>query len=198
MLNRRVMTFTIISTVIFFGLYYAIAPQYLPEKNASINATIFKPNKPLADFHLKDTNNKSFTKQSLRGHWVLMLFGYMHCPEVCPKNLGVLAKTWEIFAHKNYYPVNFIFASIDPQIPATKDLHDYLFNYNSKFVGIFGPVDRMNELTTQLGIYAKREGKVIDHSTSLILIDPQGRLKAIITPPFEPEALAYDLEVLTK
>jgi protein SCO1/2 len=197
MLNKRIITFTVLGIVAFFGIYYTIAPRYLAPKDNTINATILKPNQPLADFSLIDTNEHTFTKQNLRGHWTLILFGYIDCPEVCPKNLMVLAQAWDIFAKNNYYPVKFIFASIDPNVPTNKNLRDYLHNYNSRFVGILGPMDKMHELTTQLGIYAKREGKIIDHTSSLILIDPQARLKAIITPPFDAQTLAHDLEVLT-
>ena len=198
MLNRKIISFTTLGALVFFGLYYTIAPRYLPEKNLSLNATILKPNQPLADFNLTDTNGKSFSVTNLKGHWTLLLFGYMGCPDVCPKTLDLLAQTWQIFEQKKYYPVNFVFASINSEIPKQQDLNDYVNHYNSRFLGIFGPGDKMAALTTPLGIYAKRQGQIIDHTASLILIDPQGRLKAIITPPFAATTLAHDLEILTK
>jgi protein SCO1/2 len=198
MLTRRIMTFTSLGTLAFFGLYYAIAPHYLPSKTATINATLLKPNKPLTNFKLSSTDGKEFNLNNLRGHWTLMFFGYMGCPDICPKTLALLADTWHIFENKKSYPTKFVFASIDNNVPSQDSLQSFLNNYNEKFSGIYGAQANMHELTTQLGVYAQRQGQIIDHSSALILIDPQARIKALITPPFDAANLATDLEILTK
>ena len=56
----------------------------------------------------------------------------------------------------------------------------------------------MQYLYDQLGIYAsEQDDGVIDHTSALMLIDPQGRLTAIFTPPFTAQELADDLNSIT-
>jgi protein SCO1/2 len=38
----------------------------------------------------------------------------------------------------------------------------------------------------------------MDHSAAIAVLDPQGRQAGLIRPPFEPAAIAADLQALTK
>src|SRR5262245_51984926 len=43
--------------------------------------------KPIADFELTDQDGRNFTFSSLRGKPALMIFGFVHCPDICPTSL---------------------------------------------------------------------------------------------------------------
>jgi protein SCO1/2 len=38
----------------------------------------------------------------------------------------------------------------------------------------------------------------MDHSSTLVLLDPQGRLAGLVRPPLKPEAIAADLRLLAE
>jgi protein SCO1 len=48
-----------------------------------------------------------------------------------------------------------------------------------------------------LGEDAPADQYTIDHSATLIVLDPQGRMAGIIQPPLKPKAIAEDLIALT-
>lgn len=152
----------------------------------------------LKPFHLTDTKGRNFTDKSLRGHWTLMFFGYTKCPDICPRTLSIIKESWQIFnTSQQQVPVNFIFADINTEQVANEDLSSFLHNYNVDFLGVSGSATAMRVFSDQLGIYTKKSGDKIDHSATLLLLDPQGKLYAIFSPPFSAQDVVHDLEILT-
>src|ERR1051325_3786775 len=48
--------------------------------------------KPIDDFHLIDSQGRSFTRAALLGHPTLIYFGFTHCPDECPDTLAELVR----------------------------------------------------------------------------------------------------------
>ena len=44
----------------------------------------------LPDFHLENDRGETFDRDTLTGHWTLVMFGFLSCPDVCPFTLGNL------------------------------------------------------------------------------------------------------------
>jgi len=42
------------------------------------------------------------------------------------------------------------------------------------------------------------EDYTLEHSASLAVLDPEGRLAGLIRPPFQAQAIARDLQLLTE
>ena len=192
---RRAMIFLIFGLAAFIVAWHYIAPQYNYKPPVTLVATAFKPTSPLTSFNLIDTNGKQFTEKSLRGHWTLLFFGYTGCPDICPATLAIMRETWDL---QKPAPARFVFASIDPIQVNAKDLKTFLQNYNQDFIGISGTKEDMDQLRNQLGIFYELLPDRIDHTSALMLIDPQARLSAVFTPPFTAQEISKDLKMLTK
>src|SRR3546814_9001838 len=54
--------------------------------------------RPVADFELHDQHGERFDAKRLRGHWSLLYFGYLQCPDVCPTTLQSLRGLSELIA----------------------------------------------------------------------------------------------------
>lgn len=189
--------FLIAGFIIFVATYYLLAPKFQFKAPETHVASVIKPSSPLNPFTLTDADGKTFNQQSLRGHWNLVFFGYTRCPDICPKTLAILRDTWQNYNFKHPAPVRFIFADISTNPIASVDLKQFLKNYHPSFIGINGSSEEMHKLSDQLGIYSQLQADKLDHTASLLLIDPQGRLTAIISPPFSDLDLLHDLQVLT-
>ncbi len=190
--------FVCISIAIILAVWMAIKPkfEYVPPHTRV--ATAFKSQQKLEYFHLYDTEGNIFTDKSLRGYWTLLFFGYTKCPDICPSTLNIIRETWNIFAAKGQSaPVRFVFADISSKDATLSELKSFLKNYNQNFLGLHGSDEQMHRLSDQLGIYANQQPQGIDHTASLMLIDPQGQLCAVFTPPFDADDLAHDLTILT-
>lgn len=191
--------FAIFVTLLIILAVSYLKPKYKYEAPATIVATSFKSAAPLKPFALTDTTGTQFTEKSLRGHWTLIFFGYTLCPDICPKTLGIVRDSWQIFASNNQPPpVRFVFADMSRTPVPTAELQHFVQNYNPTFLGLSGPPEQMHQLSDQLGIYVQQLPDKMDHTAALMLIDTQGRLRAVLTPPFTAQDIVHDLQLLTR
>ncbi len=174
-MNRRISLFIVLGICVLFGIWYVIAPLYTDQAPQTKVATIVKPSEPLEP-------------KFLRGHWTMLFFGYMRCPKICPKTLNTVRETWDMFPTP---PARFVFANITPA--DHNELQEFLHNYRSDFYGITNDDPDMQYLYDKLHIFAQEQGQEINHTAALMLVNPQGRLVAIFTPPFTAQEIAADL-----
>jgi len=200
---------TVMATLVgVFAVWYGFNP--LVEKNAPktksmpllASATFLDPTKPMINFSLTDTTGKPFTEASLLGQWTLMFFGYAQCPGICPKTLATISETWKALPQtQEHNPVRFVFVSLDPQNDTIQNLQTFLNRFDPNFIGLTGEENTIAKLSRHCSIYYWQDpdtkaGRRIDHSSTLMLIDPQGRIKALFSPPYQTEVLAKDLQTL--
>jgi protein SCO1/2 len=191
---RRNLFVALVALALFAGVWYFVTHKYVPKQKPILIASRVQPARPLTAFNLYDDSGEPFTQQSLLGHWTLLFFGYPACPDICPQTLGLISDAWDEYTSP---PAKFVFASITPEPAETGNLKNFVKGFNPDFVGVSGTPAALQQLSAQLGIYVEQKPDRIDHTTSLMLIDPQGRLTAVITPPFTADQLVTDLNALT-
>jgi len=179
--------------------------QNLANKDAYKVATVLDLPKPLAPFKLQDSSKQPYSNESLLGHWTLLFFGYAHCPGICPKTLAILS---EVF--KNAVPsrlpasTKFVFVSLNPKTDTPDVLKAFLSRFHPDFIGLTGEPEAIQALAKACRVYswtAEEEKdtqgqKRIDHTASILLINPRGEMAALFTPPHEATALINDLVLL--
>ncbi|PUB88358.1 MAG: hypothetical protein DBP01_12095, partial [gamma proteobacterium symbiont of Ctena orbiculata] len=129
-----------------------------------------------------------------------MSFGYTYCPDICPTTMSLFAEMHNrIQAQKSTKPYQVTFVSVDPERDSLERLSEYVTYFDPSFVGATGPEEALQALTKPLGILYRRVetedsamGYVMDHSASIILVDPQGRFHAYFSPPHDAEKMAND------
>lgn len=220
---KRVFLTVSLTLVAVFTVWYGIRPvleEHAPPpiiRPAITTATLLKPRKLITDFALTDTTGKSFTEKSLLGQWSLMFFGYAQCPETCPKTLTIINELWKQLPQTQdhnqtqnqpetqpYSDIRFLFVSLDPKSDIVQTLKDFLGRFNPNFIGLTGEEVVVQKLGKTCGIYSWEDPnanknnpttpKMIDHSSTLLLINPQGQLHAVFSPPYHTEAMAKDLQ----
>ena len=167
------------------------------------SATTLNPPRALQDFALTGDDGGPFTLESLREHWTFLSIGYTHCPDVCPTTLATFNAVDQQTVSAAQRP-EFLFVSVDPERDTPEKLGQYVTYFNPDFHGATGDQDALKNFTGQLGlIYGKVEGEntaldyLVDHSASILLIDPLGRLAAIFSAPHDPTAIAQDFVAIT-
>ena len=179
------------------------APATIPE---NLSATLLDKAKPLYNFRLIDHNNKPFDLNRLKGHWSFLFFGYTHCPDVCPLAMQIMRKVWQAPQLKTVINTNMqmIFVSVDPDRDKPALLKSYVQYYNPAFIGVTGKADEIDNLTGQLGILygfddPNENGDYnVSHSGQIILIDPQGNMRAVFSPPLSPQSITQDFIAIKK
>ncbi len=74
--------------------------------------------------------------------------------------------------------------------------------FHASFLGVTGEDAELERLTRRLGVlYARHEPTgtpdyLVDHSTSILLVDPGAELKAVFSAPHDAAAMAQDFTAL--
>jgi protein SCO1/2 len=161
----------------------------------ALKAGQFDPPRVAPDFALASSNGGTLRLSSYRGKVVLMAFGFTSCPEVCPTTLATLSA-----AHKKLgaagKDVQIVYITVDPKRDTAKQMHDYLTAFDASFVGGTGTEAQLAAVRKAYGASAKKVGDGYSHTSSVFLIDRQGRLQAMMPYDHSPDDFAHDMRVL--
>lgn len=173
------------------------------EKFSPIQGTILSPARKIAVPALIKDDSQVFTLADLTGHWSLLFFGYTHCPDICPTTMGVAAQAKKLAEqNKESFP-QVIFISVDPERDAIATLGDYVRYFDKDFIAVTGQPELIKALTLQMSVVymkmpvekgADSDEYLIDHSSALLLLNPEGKLAAFLNPPHDATTILKDIK----
>ncbi len=145
------------------------------------------------------------TPATLRGAWTMVFLGFTHCPDVCPTTLAELAQGAEILGND---------AGVDPAARAvrfggSRARHPRQHSastrhfFHADTLAATGDPAALAEFAQVLGlVYMKvpldNGDYSMDHSATLVVLDPQGRQAGLIRPPLVWTDIASDLRLLAE
>ena len=164
-----------------------------------LKAGVFDPPRPAPEFSLPGSDGAEVALARYRGKVVLMAFGYTSCAAVCPITLATLAE-----ARKRLGPVadavQVIFVTVDPERDDTAHMKDFLAAFDPSFIGATGKPDALAAVRQNYGVTAIRHGTgddyVMDHSSSIYLIDRAGKLRGLMPYGHDPDDFVHDIKLL--
>ena len=136
-----------------------------------------------------------------KGHFVLLYFGYTHCPDMCPATLADWARAKRALG-KQAVAVHFVFVSVDPERDTPAAALAYARQFDSTFVGLAPTAAQFDAITQAWGIAAVKEPAGTDgnygiaHPAQAFLVDREGRVKLMYPPGTKAADLASDLRQL--
>jgi len=171
-------------------------------QNGLANTLLFPEDyKTLPAFSLIDENNEPVDETSFQGKWSMMFFGFTHCPDICPITLSVLRDARELLVNNDSAtaPFQTVFVSVDPNRDTPAMIKPYISSFGTDVRAITGDLNGILELTRELSIvvsYNAREDDPsdysVDHTSSILLVDPQSRIRAKFNLPHEVDTIADD------
>jgi protein SCO1/2 len=201
-------TTLIVALIVMISLlgFYQFWKKQQPNSDvpAPQSALILPQPRAIAAFNLIDNTGKTFTEENLKGQWDVLFFGYTSCPDVCPNTLNIMQQAWEILEKENEtHNIRFVFVSVDPVRDSAEQLNRYVTYFNPQFMGLTGDEPQIQKLGEQFGVFYiqtpnKNDPKdyLIEHTGSVMFVDPDGHYYANLSPPFTAELLAHDVRVV--
>ena len=161
-------------------------------------AVLYPAARALPDFSLQRSDGSALTLADWKGHWTVAFFGFTHCPDVCPTTLTTFKQVLKRLDPATAKAVRFDFISVDPARDTPEQLARYVGYFSPDFVAATGSDEELTRLTRALGlVYARGEPAdgtySVDHSASVVIIDPQGHQIGLFRPPFDAAPIAADL-----
>lgn len=196
--KSKLLSFAFICFVAAAGIAASLLWRH-PRPPELATGTFLVPSRQVADFSLIDQQGRTFGAANLRGHWSLLFFGYTNCPDFCPTTLTTLAAMKKrLAAVKGAVLPQVIFVSVDAKRDTPEQLAKYVPYFDPDFIGVTAADQSTIEaLARKMGvaviIQPTSDGNyTVDHSGAIFVLDPAGRLAAILTGPFSVDALQSD------
>lgn len=190
----RIIGALVCMAVLAMGIGFYFAGYYRSQARPDIEGLLWPNPKQLRAFATIDDNGKVFGLDRLQGKWTFLFFGYTHCPDVCPLTLAVLNQVLNQEKGR-YKDLQVVFVTVDPNRDNTQRLKKYVSYFNPEFIGLGGSMVQIQSLTSQVGVFfqnGKRDkdgNYTVNHSASIFLTDPKGRVVAVFTPPHQVETI---------
>lgn len=124
--------------------------------------------------------------------------------------LSVLDNTYKILQQSGADPLpQVVFVSVAPERDTEDTLAEYVTYFNPEFLGVSGEKAQLQALAKPLGIFFSAEKAKVDeegkendyqvnHSVSMLLVDPRARLRAIISPPHNAKEIAENVTKISR
>ena len=132
------------------------------------------------DFRLSDAEGREHSLADWRGKYVMLFFGYVYCPEVCPSALVRAAEVRNALG-ADRDRIQVITVTLDPERDTPAQIRDYAAAFDPSFVGLWGTPERIKEVAKEFRVYYQKvptgSSYSIDHTALTFLFDPEGRLR---------------------
>jgi protein SCO1/2 len=132
-------------------------------------------------FTLTSPDGATVTEQTYRGKWLLVYFGFTSCPDSCPTALLEIAAALEKLG-PGADRLQPLFITVDPLRDTPAVMGNYTQSFDSRIVGLTGTPHQIAAVAQEYGAYYEprksgpgAEDYVMDHSTYLYLMDPEGK-----------------------
>jgi protein SCO1/2 len=206
--NQQTILYILIVVLCVIFYFNILKPQkkYYDLHHVNIHGTYLLEPFEIPKFTLTDNHNHRFSNDDLKGHWTLMFFGFTQCPRICPTTMSALRDMYQqLSLTKSNTPIpQIVFVSIDPEHDTIKVINDYVTSFNSHFIGAKTTPENTSTIENQFHITATKIKSsvngvvhdIINHSSEILLINPDAKIQAYLAYPHQAKVLIIDYNAI--
>ncbi len=153
-------------------------------------ARLYPQARALNDVNLTNQDGEILKTDWFKDKWTLTFVGYTFCPDICPTTLGELKSIYpQLQALESEFPIQVLFISVDPKRDTVPRLKEYIDFFHPEFHAVTAehkylyPVVRAMGMMYSISESTENNDYLVDHSASIVVIDPNGNVMARFTPP---------------
>lgn len=167
-----------------------------------LRGAVINPPRVLSDFSVPSTDGVNFTLSEHSGEIILLYFGYRSCPDVCPTTFGELILVYQGL-DEPVDKVKIVFVTVDPERDVMEYLTPYTHAFHDDFIGLRAEGEELESLMGLFGAQAERQqlgdsalAYLMDHTASIFLIGPDGRLQAVYLYGTSYRDILHDVQII--
>jgi len=155
------------------------------------------------DFALPDHNGQLRSLKDFRGKVVVMFFGYVQCPDVCPTSMSELAQVKKLLGEDGDR-VQGLFVTVDPERDTPEVLKAYMQAFDPSFLALQTTPEKLAAIAKDYKVYYKKvagptpTSYSMDHTAGSYVYDTQGKLRLFTRYGSGAPALAADIRQLLR
>ncbi len=188
-----VLTRRVFPVLALFALLITQTPPALAANSEVAATATSETGRP---FTLVDHNGQTVTDRDFRGRWLLVYFGYTHCPDSCPTALSDMAAALGDLDPAKRDKIRALFISVDPERDTPAVMKDYVEAFdNVNIIGLTGTNEQVGAAEAVYRFRAQRyRGKngdyIFSHTSAIHIMDPTGQFVTSARPEQIAERLA--------
>lgn len=149
-------------------------------------------------FNLMTHDGRVVSDTDFRGRFMLVYFGYTHCPDVCPFGLAVMTAALDLVG-ADAASIQPLFVTIDPARDTTQLLGEYVKSFHPRLVALTGDEMQISALAKAYKVHRRKVltpsvayplDYVLDHGSFTYLMGPDGKFRTLFPHNTSPERIA--------
>ena len=152
------------------------------------------------DFALTDFNGTPRTLSDYRGQVVMLYFGFVQCPDVCPTALARAAEVLQLLGPETAPKVQLLFITVDPERDTPALLQAYMAAFDPSFMALSGSLEQIQAAADAFRVYFKKvptgSTYTMDHTALTYLFDPTGKVRVALRHEQTAADYAADIQRL--
>ena len=132
-------------------------------------------------FSLVAQDGRRITERDFAGRFVLITFGYTHCPDVCPTDLVAMAQALDALGEAGGR-VQPVFVTVDPARDTPAVLAAYVASFHPRLLGLSGAEAEVAAAAKAWKVHRRKvltspgstEDYLVDHGSLIYLMGPDG------------------------
>jgi cytochrome oxidase Cu insertion factor (SCO1/SenC/PrrC family) len=135
-------------------------------------------------FTLTTQTGERVSDAAFRGKFMLVVFGFTQCPDVCPAQLQVMSAALDAMGPEAEH-IQPLFITIDPERDTATHLGEYIPHFHPRLIGLTGTPDEIAAVAKAYHVWYEKvevdtgseDGAgdyVMDHTSITYLMGPDG------------------------
>jgi protein SCO1 len=147
---------------------------------------------------LTDMHGQPRTLADYRGKVLMLYFGFVQCPDVCPTALARASEVMQLLG-TDAAQVQLLFVTVDPERDTPALLRDYMAAFDPAFMALSGDAAAAQAAADGFRVYYKKiptgSSYTMDHTALTYLLDRQGQIRVALR--HEQTAADYTADIQT-
>lgn len=148
------------------------------------------------DFTLTDAQGKRVSLADFKGKALVVFFGFVQCPDVCPTSLLRASQVQKLLG-ADAERVQVAFITVDPERDTPDILRAYTTAFDPGFIGLTGTPEEIARTAKEFKVFYQKvptgSSYTIDHTALSYVYDTEGKLQMALRHEQSAEEVAADL-----